>query len=66
MGYKAHDAVEALDAAVVDAQPEGGEDAVAVLADGAGGLDERGQSAAAGPGDPPVDELGDAIETQVG
>jgi hypothetical protein len=39
---EAYDGVEDLGAGVVDAQSDRGEDPVAVLADGLGGLDERG------------------------
>jgi hypothetical protein len=39
---ESYDVVEAFGAAVVDAQPDRGEDAVAELADGLGDLDEGG------------------------
>ena len=62
---EAHDGVEALSAGVVDAQSDRGEDPVAVLADGLGGLDECGQAGAAGAGDPSVDQLGDGVGVEV-
>jgi hypothetical protein len=62
---QAYDVVETLGPPVVEVQPDGGEQAVAELADRLGGLDERGQARAAGPGDPPVDQLGDLAAVQV-
>jgi hypothetical protein len=47
-------AVEAFQAAVGEAEADRGEDAGAVAAQGAGGLDERCEAAAGGPGDPSV------------
>ena len=47
-------AVEALEAAVGEPEPDGGEDAVAVLAQGAGEAEERLEPRAAGPGQPGV------------
>jgi hypothetical protein len=58
---EAYDVVESLGASVVDVQPDRGEQALAELADRLGGLDERGQAGSAGPGDPPVDQLGDLL-----
>src|SRR5439155_12653728 len=43
-----HPVVEPLDAAVVDAEPDGGDDAVDVGADGAGQLEEGLEAAGAG------------------
>jgi len=57
-GDEPHLVVERLDSGVVDPQPDGGEDTVAVGADGAGQGDERLQPAAAGPGAPAVEQLG--------
>src|SRR6266498_962957 len=57
-GDEPHLVVERLDPGVVDPQPDGGQDAVAVLADGAGEGDERRQAAAAGLGAPAVQQLG--------
>ena len=45
-------AVEALEAAVVEAEPDRGEDAGAVAADRAGELDERLEPGAGCPGEP--------------
>jgi hypothetical protein len=53
-----HAAVEAFQAAVGEAEADRGEDAVAVAAQGAGGLDEGRQAAAAGPGQPGVEVRG--------
>ena len=57
-GDEADVVAPAFGAGVVDLQPDGGEDAVSVLADGLGDLDERGECAVAGLGDPAVEELG--------
>jgi hypothetical protein len=57
-GDKPHLVVERLDAGVVDAKAECGQDAVAVGADRAGELDERLQTAAAGLDAPAVEQLG--------
>jgi hypothetical protein len=62
---EACDVVEALGPAVVDAQPDRGDQAVAELADGLGRLDECVQPGAVGPTDPPVDQLGDGVRVQV-
>jgi hypothetical protein len=59
------DVVDAFGAAVVDAQPDRGEDAVAVLADRFGCLDERVDAGSAGAGQPPVDQLFDLLGVQV-
>ena len=61
----AHDIVQALAPAVVDAQPDRGQDTVAVLSDSLGGLDERGQPGALGLGDPPVQQLRHLLDAQV-
>src|SRR6266540_1315568 len=57
-GDEPHLVVERLDSGVVDPQPDGGEDALAVGTDGAGEGDERRQAAAAGLGAPAVQQLG--------
>jgi len=57
VGDQAHDVVQAFGAAVVDAQAQGGEDAVAVFANGLGDLDEGVESGAAGLGASAVDQL---------
>ena len=51
-------AVEPFEAPVVEPEADGGEDPVAVAADGAGELDERLQPRAGGPGEPGVEVLG--------
>ena len=48
-------AVEALEAAVGQAEADGGEDAVAVGAEGAGEPDERGEPGSGCPGQPGVE-----------
>jgi hypothetical protein len=50
--------VERLNPGVVAPKPDGGEDAIAVLADRGGELDERFQAAAAGLDAPAVQQLG--------
>jgi len=61
-------AVETFELGVRQAELDGGEDAVAVGSDGPGQRDERGDAAAAGPGQPPVEMLrcvlgsGEAVE----
>jgi len=57
--------VQSFGAGIVDLQSAGGEDLVAELADGLGGLDERGQAGAAGPCAPAVDQLGGLLAVQV-
>ena len=57
--------VEAFDEAVVELQPDGGEDAVAVSSDGAGRLDEWRQAAALGSGAPAVEQLDDLVGVEV-
>src|SRR5680860_1593576 len=57
--------VSTLDPAVGQAQADGGEDAVAVGADGAAQLDERGQPRALRPAAPAVQEAGDFGGVQV-
>src|SRR4051812_16337116 len=51
-------AVEAFLAAVGEAEADGGEDAVAVAAQGAGEPDERAQPGAGGPGEPSIEVRG--------
>ena len=51
-------AVEAFEAAVGEAEADGGEDAVAVAAEGAREPDERAQPGAGGPGQPGVEVRG--------
>ena len=50
---------------VVHPEADGGEDAVAELADGLGDLDERGESGAAGLGAPAVEQLGGLLGVEV-
>jgi hypothetical protein len=57
-GDEPHLVVERLHPGVVDPQPDGGEDAVAVLVDRGGEGDERFQTAAAGLDAPAVQQLG--------
>jgi hypothetical protein len=57
--------VESFGAAVVHSEADGGEDAVAELADGLGDLDERGESGAAGLRAPAVEQLGGLLRVEV-
>ena len=57
--------VESFGAAVVHPEADGGEDAVAELADGLGHLDERGESGAAGLRAPAVEQLGGLVGVEV-
>jgi hypothetical protein len=57
--------VESFGAAVVHPEADGGEDAVAELADGLGDLDERGEPGAAGLRAPAVDQLGGLLGVEV-
>ena len=50
---------------VVHSEGDGGEDAVAELADGLGDLDERGESGAAGLRAPAVEQLGGLLGVEV-
>jgi hypothetical protein len=56
-GDQSDDVVESFGASVVDAEPEGGEDAVAVFADALGRLGERFESRSAGSAEPSVDQF---------
>lgn len=57
--------VQSLEASVVDAQLDGGEDPFSVSADGAACSDEGGESAALGPGAPAVQHVGDFVGVEV-
>src|SRR6266508_2282653 len=64
-GDEPHLVVERLDSGVVDPQPDGGEDAIAVLVDRGGELDERFQTAAAGLDAPAVQQFGRLVGSEV-
>src|SRR5680860_657035 len=60
-GDEADGRVSTPDAAVGQARVDGGLDAVAVGADGAGQLDEGGQARALRPGAPACEQVGDLV-----
>ena len=65
-GDKPHAVVQSLYTCVGEVEADGGEDAVAVRADGAGEADEPGDAAALRPGAPAVQQRGDVAVAQVG
>lgn len=64
-GDQPDDVVEAFGAAVVDAEFQRGQDAVAVLANRSGDGDEGVDARAGGFADPAVDQLGRVIRVEV-
>jgi hypothetical protein len=65
-GDRAYASVQAFGPAVVDPELERGQDAGAMLADGALQLDERRQPGSLRPGDEPVEQPGGLASGQVG